>query len=71
MIEKYLTTEKSKKLNELLKNIYDDDNFLLGIASMLETDEQRDILIEEIENGLDDWSVITLMASDIADGLEV
>ena len=38
---------------------------------MLETDEQRQILIEELENGLDDCGIIILMAGDIADGLEI
>ncbi len=70
-IETYTPTETSKKLYKLLKNIQDDDNFLLGILSELETDEQRSIMIEELENGLTDESIIMLMADDIADGLEV
>ena len=70
-IETYKPTETAKKLYELLKNIREDENFLLGVLSQLDTDEQRQILIEELENGLDDCGIIILMAGDIADGLEV
>ena len=70
-IETYTPTETAKKLYKLLKNIQDDNNFLLGVLSELDTDEQRKILIEELENGLTDEGIIMLMAGDIADGLEV
>jgi U3 small nucleolar RNA-associated protein 14 len=70
-IETYIPTQTAKKLLELLKNIQDDENFIIGVLSQLDTDEQRKILIEELENGLDDEGVIILMAGDIADGLEV
>lgn len=70
-IETYKPTETAKKLYELLKNIREDENFLLGVLSQLDTDEQRQILIEELENGLDDCGIIILMAGDIADGLDV
>ena len=70
-IETYTPTETAKKLYELLKKIQDDENFLLGVLSQLDTDEQRKILIEELENGLTDEGIIMLMAGDIADGLEV
>lgn len=71
MIETYTPTDIAQKLYKLLKNIREDDNFILGVLSQLDTDDQRKILIEEIENGLDDCGVIILMAGDIADGLEV
>ena len=70
-IETYTPTETSRKLYKLLKNLRDDNNFLFGVLSQLETDEQRTILIEELENGLNDCGVVILMAGDIADGLEV
>ena len=65
-IEPYTSTETSKKLYKLLKNLRNDNNFLFGVLSQLETDEQRTILIEELENGLNDCGVIILMAGDIA-----
>ena len=62
---------KEENLLSLLKNIFKSESNIDGIMSMLETDEQRQILIEELENGLDEPETIILMACDIADGLEV
>ena len=62
---------KEEHLKSLLDNIFTTKQTVKDILSVLGTDEQRQILIEEIENGLDDKSVIMLMAFDIADGLEV
>lgn len=62
---------KEEHLLSLLKNIFKTESTIDGIVSMLETDKQRQILIEELENGLDDKEIIILMACDIADGLEV
>ena len=62
---------KEENLLSLLKNIFKSESNIDGIMSMLETDEQRQILIEELENGLQDKGIIMLMAGDIADGLEV
>ena len=70
-LEVYTPTNIAKKLYEMLKKIRDDKNFIFGVLSQLDTDEQRKILIEEIENGLDNCGIIILMAGDIADGLEV
>lgn len=62
---------KEEYLKSLLDNIFTTNQTIEDILSMLDTDEQRQILIEELENGLDDKGVIILMAGDIADGLEV
>ncbi len=62
---------KEEHLLSLLKNIFKSESNIDGIMSMLETDKQRQILIEELENGLDEPETIILMACDIADGLEV
>ena len=70
-MEKYLKTETDKKLYNLLKEIWDDNNFLEGISTLLTNDKQKQILIDEIQNGLKDIKIIMDMASDIADGLEV
>lgn len=62
---------KEEHLKSLLDNIFETKQTIEDILSMFETDEQRQILIEELENGLNDKGVIILMAGDIADGLEV
>lgn len=62
---------KEKHLKSLLDNIFTTKQTIEDILSMFDTEEQRQILIEELENGLDDKGVIILMAGDIADGLEV
>ena len=62
---------KEEHLKSLLDNIFKTKQTIEDILSMFDTDEQRQILIEELENGLDDKGDIILMAGDIADGLEV
>lgn len=62
---------KAEHLKSLLDNIFTRKETIKDILSMFETDEQRNILIEELENGLNDKGTIILMAGDIADGLEV
>ena len=62
---------KEEHLKSLLSNVYKNEHTIQDILSMFDTDEQRQILIEELENGLDDGGIIILMAGDIADGLEV
>lgn len=62
---------KEEHLKSLLDDIFTTKQTIEDILSMFDTDEQRQILIEELENGLVDKGVIILMAGDIADGLEV
>lgn len=62
---------KEEHLKSLLDNIFRTKQTIEDILSMFDTDEQRQILIEELENGLKDQAIIILMAGDIADGLEV
>ena len=62
---------KEEHLKSLLDKIFKTKETIEDILSMFDTDEQRQILIKELENGLDDKGVIILMAGDIADGLEV
>jgi hypothetical protein len=68
-VEKQMT--KEEHLKSLLDDIFTTKQTVEDILSMLDKDEQRQILIEELENGLDDKGAIILMAGDIADGLEV
>ena len=62
---------KEEYLKALLNDIFTTKQTVEDILSMFDTDEQRQILIEELESGLEDKGVIILMAGDIADGLEV
>lgn len=62
---------KEEHLKALLNDIFTTKQTVEDILSMFDTDEQRQILIEELKNGLEDKGVIILMAGDIADGLEV
>lgn len=70
-LDEYTQTPISKKLHELLKKVSSNEHFINGVLMTLDSDDQRKILIEELENGLDDTGIIILMADDIADGLEV
>ncbi len=62
---------KEEHLKSLLGKVFVTKQTIEDILSMFDTDEQRQILIEELEKGLNDKGVIILMAGDIADGLEV
>lgn len=53
-IRQYTQTPISKKLKELLEKVSTNEHFVNGVLITLNTDEQRKILIEELENGLDD-----------------
>lgn len=62
---------KEEHLKSLLEDIFETKQTIKDILAVFETDEQRQILIDELESGLDDQAVIMLMAFDIANGLEV
>ena len=47
------TSETAKELIEMLVDISDDDEFVLGIMTDLETDAERKIVIDYINNGED------------------
>ena len=63
--------KKEEHLKALLDDIFTTKQTIMDILAVFQTDEQRQLLIEELENGLDDKAVIMLMAFDIANGLEV
>ena len=66
-INKYIPTDKAKNLYVMLKNIRDDNNFIMGVLTQLDNDEQRNIVIEEIENGVTDCVTLVFMASAISE----
>lgn len=65
-------TETGRKLFDLLKNVWDDEDFIVGTLSAVKGDEKRQKLIDFIkkENITDD-EIIVLAAGDIADGIEI
>ena len=78
-IKKYTPTEIAEKLKQMLFDIWDDKEFVLGVLSDLKTDENRRKMIKALENNLedyefddDDWNEYTdkvyLIAEAIADG---
>lgn len=70
-IEQYIITESDKKIYDLFSKIPHSEHYMRGLLTMLETEDQKKILIEELENGLTDIKTIMYLACDIADGLEV
>ena len=79
-IKKYTPTKISEKLKQMLFDIWDDKEFILGVLMDLKADdEQRQKMIKALENNLEDyefddadWNVytdkVTLLAMAIADG---
>ena len=79
-IKKYTPTETAEKLKQMLFDVWDDKEFVLGILMDLKAnDEQRKKMIKALENNLEDyefdddeWNVYTdkvyLVAEAIAEG---
>ena len=67
-IKNYTPTEISKKLYKLLKQFRDDENFIFGVLTQLETDEQRNIIISEIESGQKNGGELIMLAYYISQG---
>lgn len=67
-----IPTETGKKLYDLLKDIWDDQEFIFGTLLELKGDEKKQKLIDFIEKEKVTSSDIVISASmDIADGLEI
>lgn len=65
-------TETGRKLFDLLKNIWDDEDFIVGTLSEVKGDEKRQKLIDFIEEeNVTDDEIIVLAAGDIADGIDI
>lgn len=65
-------TETGRKLFDLLKNIWDDEDFIVGTLSEVKGDENRQKLIDFIEeDNITDAEIIILASGDIADGIEI
>ncbi len=62
---------KEEHLKALLDDIFTTKQTVTDILAVFQTDGQRQLLIDELENGLNDKAVIMLMAFDIVNGLEV
>ncbi len=66
--EKFVKTELDEKLFQLLKAVWDDEHFIYGNIQDLKTPEQKQKMIDILENGETDRSQITLIALDIRNG---
>ena len=65
-----IPTDTGKKLYDLLKNIWDDEEFIYGVLVDLRGDENKQKMIDAIEkDGLNDISTINLLSLDIRDGI--
>ena len=70
MIENYIKTELDHKLYDLMKNVWDNEHFISHPFICLKTDEQKEKLIEALEDGLTDTDKISLLVLYIQRGLE-
>ena len=61
-------TQIGEKLFDLLKNIWDDEHFIIGVMGGLKTDEQKQKMIDILEDGEDDTDQIILLGLDIRNG---
>ena len=65
-------TETGKKLYDMLKKIWNNEHFLIGVLATVKGDEKRQKLIDFIEEENEmDSDVITLASLDIAEGIEI
>ena len=61
----YLTTPINKKLYSLLKNIWDNEEFILGVMTFCFLEEHQKKIINVIESGVNNKNEITLWAISI------
>lgn len=65
-------TETGRKLFDILQNIWDNEDFIVGVLSEVKGDEKRQKLIDFIEEeNVTDDEIIVLAAGDIADGVDI
>lgn len=65
-------TDTGRKLYDLLTEIWNNDDFILGILATVKGDENRQKMINLIEkDGIIDDETLVLAARDIADGIEI
>lgn len=74
-------TETGKKLYDMLKKVWDNEHWLIGVLANVKGDEKKQKLIDAIENDFADFEFedditensdkIILLSMDIADGIEL
>lgn len=65
-------TETGRKLFDLLKKIWDNEDFIVGTLAEVKGDEKRKKMIDLIEkDNIKDPETLILAAGDIADGIEL
>jgi len=65
---KLVKTPTGEKLFDMLKDIWNDEHFIIGVIGGLKTDEQKQKMIDILADGETDRSQIVLIALDIRNG---
>lgn len=72
LIDKYklklVKTPVSKKLFNMLQDIWADEHFIIGVLGGLKTDEQKQKMIKILNSGENDTDQIILLALEIRKG---
>lgn len=72
ILAKWKTTEKEKELIRVLRGICDEDDFVLGIIADLESDEEREMVLDYIrKKKLAIMSDVTMIAFSIDQHREI
>lgn len=69
-MNKYIKTDLDKKIYEKMKNIWDNEYFLSHPFILLKSDEQKNKLLEALDDGLKDTDKINLLCLYIKRGIE-
>ena len=62
LMKKYINSEISKKLYDILNEIWQNDEFIFGVITDLKNEEKQSKMIKLLENGLKDTDEINLHA---------
>lgn len=70
MIKKEINSPTAQKMHDALKAVWDNKEFICGNLQSLKTDEQKQKLLDILDEWELDSSEINLAVLDIADGIE-
>ncbi len=68
--DKIIKTELAEFLyKKMMEEVWDDEDYVLGILFNLKTDEHRQKMIDILDSGLQDRTQLIYTSIDIADGI--
>lgn len=67
----YLKTQLNKKLYSMLKNIWDNEEFILGVMTFCFSKAHQQKMIDVINSGIDNKNEITLWAISIGKNKDI